>query len=446
MPMSAPAAPPGCCARRACRALAITLGLFIAAGAAATPAQPVLPLPPDELVLRAIDATPEVQAATAGVVRAAAEARMRDAGSHELTLGATGQRRRVQGEATYPEWGLDVSRTLRLPGKARLDHEIGAQGEALARFRLEDAHHGAARRVLSAWTAWQRAAVDLAAAGVLAEAAERDLAVVDRRVGLGEAARQEAVAAAAAAAQAGAARQRAQAEATRAELVMAGEFPTLVTPSRPLPGGYEPPELAGSDADWIAAIVSRSHEIDASRALLEQKRAESSRAQADRTPDPTVGVRALSEFGGRERAYGLVFSIPLAGSYRRGVAAAAAADAASAGAGLAATRRDVERDARIVVAAARTSRTIWASEQQALAAAAERARLAARAYALGEAGITELLAARRMEQEALQAEGRAVVDALEAVARVRIDAHELWAYPDEDETSTPGPLPALPAF
>ncbi|MBS0381778.1 MAG: TolC family protein [Proteobacteria bacterium] len=421
------------------------LGLLslLVAGSALAAEHAFSGLPPEDVVLRAIDATPEVRAAEARVDRATAEVRMRDVGSHETTLGATGQRRRVEGDRSYPEWELNLSRTLRLPAKARLDHEIGEQGLAAARFGLEDARHAAARRVLAGWLAWQRAGVERFAAEALAGAAERDLQVATRRVQLGAAARQDEVAAKAAAAQAGAALQRARAAETQASLALQGDFPGLVLPARVLPEGFVPPELSGSDSDWIETIIARSHEIDASDALLQQKRAEARRAQADRVPDPTVGVRALHEFGGREQAYGFVFSVPLSGAYRGAVAAAASADAAMADSGLAATRRDVARDARQVVAAARAVRGIWVGERQALAAASERARLAARAYALGEAGITELVAARRMQQEATQAEARAALDALEAVARVWVDAHELWHRADHDD-ERPSQQPGLP--
>ncbi len=55
------------------------------------------------------------------------------------------------------------------------------------------------------------------------------------------------------------------------------------------------------------------------------------------------------------------------------------------------------------------------------------AQLAGKAYGLGEATLTEALQARRTALEASQAADAARWDALEGVARVLVDAHQLWA-------------------
>lgn len=404
-------------------------------------------LPPSELVLRAIGGTPEVQGAEAGVSRASAQARMRASGSYEAQVTAIPQRRRVEGDRTYNEWEFDVTRSVRWPNKARLDREIGARGQEAAQLGLEDAHHAAARRLLVAWSDWQRARVARAQLTQLMEVAQRDRDAVARRVALGDAAERERIAADAALAQSRAALQRAQAAQAQAELLWRSVFPSIRLPEREPSTEYAPPELEGGDAAWVELIIARSHEVGVSAALARQKDAEARRARADRLPDPSVGIRVLNDLGGRERAYGVVLGIPLGGAYRRAEAASASADAQAAEADLAMVRRDVEREARAVVAAARAQRDIWASQRQALEAARAHAAKAARAYALGESGIAELLAARRTEQEAALAERQAAIDALEAVTRVRVDAHDLWHRHDADETdvqATVGGLPRLP--
>jgi outer membrane protein TolC len=281
----------------------------------------------------------------------------------------------------------------------------------------------------------------------LVDVAQRDRDAVARRVALGDAAERERIAADAALAQSRVALQRAQAAQTQAELLWRSVFPTIPLPERVPAADYVPPELEGGDLSWIDLIIARSHEVGMSAALARQKDAEARRARADRMPDPNLGIRMLNDLGGRERAYGVVLGIPLGGSYRRAEAASARADAQAADAELALVKRAVERDARAVVAAARAQREIWISQRQALEAARAHAAKAARAYALGESGIAELLAARRTEQEAALAERQAAIDALEAVTRVPVDAHDLWHRHDADDAGDQpgsGGLPRLP--
>lgn len=421
--------------------------LVLASGSANAAQTDDAMLPPAELVLRAISVTPEVQGAEAGVSRADAQARMRASGSYEPQITAIPQRRRVEGDRTYNEWELDVTRSVRWPNKVRLDREIGAHGQEAAQLGLEDAHHAAARRLLATWSDWQRARAERAQLAQLVDVAQRDRDAIARRVALGDAAERERIAADAALAQSRAALQRAQAAQTQAELLWRSVFPTVPLPEREVPADYTPPELEGSDQAWVELIIARSHEIGASAALARQKDAQARRARADRMPDPSVGLRVINDLGGRERAYGVVLGIPLGGSYRRAEAASASADAQAAEADLAVVKRDVERNARAVVAAARAQREIWDSQRQALAAAREHASKAARAYALGESGIAELLAARRTEQEAALAERQAAIDALEAVTRVRVDAHAIWhRHDDAEDTAAASGLPRLPDF
>jgi outer membrane protein TolC len=402
-------------------------------------------LPPADLVLRAISSTPEVRRAEAVVATADAQARMRASGSYEGQVTVIPQRRRVEGDRDYNEWELDVTRPIRLPGKARLDREIGAGGQQVARLSLEDAHHAAARRLLAAWSDWQRARVEREQLQQLVELARRDRDAVVRRVALGDAAERERLATESALAQSQAALLRAQSTLARAELDWRSVFPSLPLPEREAGNTYAPPALGGDDDGWVKLIVARSHEVGASEALARQKDAEARRARADRVPDPTVGIRVLNDLGGRERAYGVVLGIPLGSSYRQAEAAKAGADALAAEADLAAVRRDIERDARTVVTSARASHGIWTSQREALQAATTSAAKAARAYALGEAGIAELLAARRTEQEATLAERQAAIDALEAVTRVQVDAHAIWHRHDgDDDPPAASGLPALP--
>ena len=106
-------------------------------------------LPSSAQVHAALRAQPAVRAAAKRVQAAAATQRALDVGSHEFQANSGLQRRHVTNEQRgYNEWELGISRTIRLPGKARLDREIGSSTRSVADLRLEDAEHQVARRLL----------------------------------------------------------------------------------------------------------------------------------------------------------------------------------------------------------------------------------------------------------------------------------------------------------
>ena len=430
------------------------LGMFVAlamlpaalAAQTTTATTPALELPAEEVALPAIARMPEIQSARAQLSRAEADARLRNIGSHETTLLMIPQRRTIQGGPTFNEWEADLTRGVRWPHKARLDREIGAAGAEAAQLALADTYHAGARRLLALWTGWQRARAAVAEQHAQVAIWERDYQAIGRRLALGDAARRDQVAAEAALAQARAAALRAEADLQVAKLALHSTFPSLPLPEHDAVAG-EPAQLEGSDAHWSGLIVARSHDIGIAAALARQREAEARRARADRLPDPTVGVRVLDDLGGRERAVGLVVSIPIGVRQRSATAAAAGADALQAEAELAVVRRDIEHEAVDRVAQMRATHAIWVQRSQALRAAVDSASRTERAYALGESGLAELLMARRSALEAALAERGAAIDATEALAMVRIDAHDLWHYHEgegDDEAHNVGAALTLP--
>ena len=79
---------------------------------------------------------------------------------------------------------------------------------------------------------------------------------------------------------------------------------------------------------------------------------------------------------------------------------------------------------------AEQARTTQEKMQQALAQIQQSAALQARAYALGESPLADLLLARRNTLEAQLAADTAALDAMQAHAKVLLDAHRLWANPE----------------
>jgi outer membrane protein TolC len=374
---------------------------------------------------------------------------MHRAGSHETQLTVIPQRRRVDEEGRYHEWEVDLARGVRWPGKARLDREIGAAGREAAQLLVEDAHHAAARRLLALWSDWQRAAAAVVLRQGQADLWQRELAAVRRRVALGDAAARDSLAIEAALTQAHVALLEAQSEEARAHLVLQSVFRALPLPTQPhLP--EHPVPLDGKDDDWQSLIIARSHEIGAADARARQKDAEARRAQAERTPDPILGLSMLDERGGREHTLGVTMTIPFGVAYRGAAAAAAGADAMAAAADLSMTRRDIEEGARQVVTAARAAFVIWQRQREARDIAETSATKTERAYALGELGLVDVLAARRLAEDSALAEQRALLNAIEAITRVQVDAHELWHSHDPGDadkqhadSGMPSALPSL---
>ena len=184
--------------------------------------------------------------------------------------------------------------------------------------------------------------------------------------------------------------------------------------------------------EWSALIVERSHEIRLAELATQRARLRAERASKDRWPDPTVGLRMLDERDGVEDALGVVVSMPLPGRYRSALAAESRQEAEAAAARLEMKRREIGEIAQQDVADAQAALAGWPNIEKAAAQAASYLRKAERAYDLGEIGLATLLISVISASETIYEERQARLDAQEALARLRIDAHELWA-PEHDD-------------
>ncbi|MFM1988966.1 MAG: hypothetical protein RJA99_1923, partial [Pseudomonadota bacterium] len=141
--------------------------------------------------------------------------------------------------------------------------------------------------------------------------------------------------------------------------------------------------------------------------------------------------------GGAERILGLAVSIPLAGAARAAAVDEAAAQARAAAAREAAVRRRLEAEVEGAVLRAAGARDGWQRLDAAAARLESAAALSARAYALGEGAIGEVLVARRLASDARLAAVTAGVDAAQARYRLLLDAHALWDF--DDDAADDGP-------
>ncbi|HWK35889.1 TolC family protein [Sphingomonas sp.] len=395
------------------------------AGVAAPAAAQTSDLPPEALVIRALDAQPTVEAAIARVDAARAEGDALRRGPHEVTVQGSMVRRSVDRDATYAEYDATVTRAFRLPGKAALDRRSGALGVDIAENRMEDARHQAALQLAALWYDWLLAEeLHRNAAALIAN--QRALVDATRhRVDVRDAAELELEQARAALAQAEAQAGDAIAARDRARTLLEARFPDLPLPADP-PPLLDPTMPRESLAELQRLIVARSHEIGAAVGVAERQSVIARRARADRVADPSFGVRLFSERGGQEQGAGLVASLPLGGGHRRALADQARAGAAAAAAERIAVEREIAGNAAADVAELRARQTAWAAARDAVARAEQTTALTTRGQQMGAIDLADRLYAERQANEVRAQELTARAAAARLILKLRIDSHTLW--------------------
>lgn len=404
----------------------------IAPPPAAAPAPAAEPGMPDPAaVVLALDSHPSVEAARARTGAAEAEARALARGPHELTFSGSYLRRSVDREGSYNEFDGQLTRALRLPGKARLDREIGRFGIDAATNLTEDTRHQAALLLNEGWWDWLGAAEQARVDRQAVANYTMLLKATKRRVGLRDAAQLDADQAEA---QLGTAKLAAQQSAGREAIARArlvAQFPGLPLGDSPPP--VPTPRLPEQDITALGAlVVERSHEIAAAEARAAQAGAGSARARAERIADPSLGVRMFSERGGAERGVGVLFSMPFGGGYRKAQAEQAEAQASAAQADLTATRFAVDEMAQGDITGVRYALTAWQAAREGLnaqIAALEKLRLGLKA---GEIDLADELLGERQVHDAFRAEAQARTEAMRALTKLRIDSHTIWVTPSDE--------------
>ncbi len=412
-------------------ALVLTMAQTLApsaAGAAETFATP--DLPPLPHVAEAINSHPAVAGARAGINLEEANRKRFNAGPHETMLRfGTQSRHDAIANRSMQEWDVLVERPLRLGGKGALDTQLGEQGVDQAKLAVGDARHEAGRGLLRMWFAWLRAATQASHWQEQKALLARQAGLVARRAELGDAPRQEQSSAAAAVAQAEYALLQAGMRKEVAASELTSTFPQIKLPSNP-PLVQPVPIVQGLDF-WQARIAEQNHELAIARSEVKRRETLAQRARADRTPDPTIGVRYGSERAGAERVVGLVLSIPFSGALRQAGAEAALAQTDIAVQRRASVQRRLTAEAAATFSGAMRSFDSWHQARVAADAMERNAALSARAYQLGESSLAELLAAQRLAIEARLAAAVVQLEAAEARYRLLLDAHLLWDL-DED--------------
>lgn len=391
-------------------------------------------LPPLATVKSIMFNHPTVLAAQSGIQAGDAVRRRLQAGGYETSLRVGGQQRSVRegDNRHFGEWDVGLERPIRLPAKAAIDQRLGDGEAGRVRTLYGDALHETGRGLLKAWFVWGR---ENAAAGQWREQVallREQLSIVEKRVRAGDAPRLEAGLAEAALAGAESGSFQAGLKVRLAANELTRSFAGIVVPDA-LPEVLPSP-LEENPLWWREEILKHSHELAVARQEALLARLHGERAAAEITPDPAVGLRAASERGGTERVVGLSLVIPFSGPARHARSEEMQALAMAAGQREVAVLRKIALEADNAYATAQAAYQGWASAQRAADKMRANADLMARAYALGEMSLAEVLTARRLALEARLAATLARFDAAESRYRLLLDAHQLWPLDnDEDE-------------
>lgn len=407
---------------------ALLAGLLVTATAQAAP-----DLPPISEVQTAIANAPMVAMAKSGLAAESANRDRLKAGPYEWATRLSSQRRHLSYPAdqggvhdTVTEWDVALERPLRLPNKATVDEALGEQGETAARIAMGDAQHETARQLLAAWFQWLRARVGAEQSRLQAKLLTQLADSTTRRQKLGDAARLETLQANAAAAQAEAQWRQAESRLQAASQDIRVRYPAISLPdtislSRPEP-------MVGTLASWQDDIGRTNHQLALASAETRRAQLLAKRADADRIPDPLVGVHVGSEQGGKERVMGIYVAIPIAGDARRAAAVSQAARADAVAHQESGLRQQVSAEIARLHATANAAQIAWERADQAAQQLEASADLTTRAHRLGEAPLADVLMARRLAGDGRLAAEQTRLDALEARYRLELDAHRLWDY------------------
>lgn len=377
-------------------------------------------LPDSEATEAALWASPMVSQARGEFAAQSLKSQGLQHGHAEWAVSADVAQRRIQTtpRESQAEWGVALSRPLRLPAVAAADRTLASALTAHAEANLGEALHESGRQLLTLWFDWLSEASQTQMWQAQLKLAEQQLEGVNARIRLGESPRAERVNAEAALAQVRLQQQQAGLRMQQAQ------FPALpLPPDQALP---QPVPPAGSADAYVAAVLEHNHELARARRQADVRQAEARQLAKRRNADPSVGVFYKNEVGGDEHVLGLNVGLTLPGAARRYNQQAAEQLSSTAQDAAMRLEQRLRQEARADFEAAVTQAANWQQAERVAQALEESARLAARAYSLGEGNLDQVLLTRRLALDGRVQAQQAQVAALTADARLKLDAHALW--------------------
>lgn len=389
-------------------------------------------LPPPAQVESALGNHLLVLNATNGLKMELANQRKWNSGNYEFNLRAgTGQRNIVDTGQNLKEWDVALERPLRLFNKVGIDKDIGAASVARAEYALGDARHEAARTLLQLWFAWQRERAQATLWQQQVDILKQQAKMAEKRVKAGDAPILELNQTQAAVAQAGVSWQQAQLRAQLAGNDLMRQFPAIQLPEDLKPD--TPQAIEHDFSFWKSRVLEHNHELGMVQEQNHVQQLLAQRSRADKVPDPTVGVRHSSEFGGTEIVNGVYVVVPFSFGQRSATAEGMAQQAAIAADQEGFVKRRLESDIYATYTQAINSYSTWLQAHDAAQAMRSNAEMVAKAYSLGESSLLESISSRRFALESSLAENLAQLDSNEARYRLLLDAHQLWPLDNENE-------------
>ena len=264
-----------------------------------------------------IDKDPLVVEAGCALAATGHGAAARAAGSYEWTARASAQRRNVRDAGNSNEWSAQLERGVRIGGKAALDRQIGDADLVIARARIGMARHEVARDLADLWLGWLAATRTQDLLKEQVSFAEANAAAVEKRKRAGDASVLDLNVA-----QADLTEERRQASQVetnaakaRAKLRLRFVDAPRHMPTEPVPLA-DPADPMWTEVQWRERILAEAAVLRLAAAQVRKAELSASRANADKLPDPTLGVFTSSESFRTERVVGISISMPLSGTYR----------------------------------------------------------------------------------------------------------------------------------
>lgn len=392
-------------------------------------------LPDPAAAEAALWASPAVAQARGELAAQALKSQGLQRGREEWSVSGELAQRRIQmaPRDTQAEWGLHMSRPLRLPARAAADKTLAGALTAYAEASLGEALHESGRQLLSLWFDWLGEASQMRLWQAQLSLVEQQLAAVNARIRLGEAPRADRVSAEAALAQVRLQQAQSTAREKQARSRLSAQFPNV-----PVKAGATLPKPAvpeGTADDHVNAVLEHNHELVRARRQADVLQAEAQQFAKRRSVDPHVGLFYKNEAGGNEHVLGLNVGLTLPGGARRTDQQAAEQLGFTAQAAAASLEHRLRQEMRADYEAAVAHTESWQQADQAAKALAEAERLAALAYSLGEGGLDQVLINRRQALEGQLMAQKTQLEALSAQARLQLDAHRLWPLDVDADSS-----------
>jgi outer membrane protein TolC len=395
-------------------------------------------------LLQALRTRPAWLSAVTGQAAQTAQSRATAAGSQEWSTDLSMGRRHSQDAAQRRsnEWELAVQKPWRSPTQARAAEQLAQAQRDVARQGLNRPWQDLTLTLVQDLADWMQAQGQSRAWQLQLDTVNSLAQAADRRAQAGEGTELERRQAEAAALQA-------RLQATLAVQKLEGQRTRLRTrwpqwawlPAQPLSVQGKACDTGMTTSTWAERMAARSPEVAAAEALTREAAAQAAADEAQKTPEPTVGLKGGQAFSGAERYIGVTLSLPWGGPARTAQAQASALRLLQAQQALDEARLNAQAQALEAAGQWQAACTQWQMETQALAIQEQLAQSLARGHSLGEGSLQSVLLAQSSVQDMRLRVQAAQAQAWLNWSRLLIGAGELWPASAVLEV---GASPALP--